>query len=76
MAHALKMGMAPFYHFRPKSTSPGKMAELVQGVRLRFTLTPNIGFLISFTGRGFESHSCHVFLFCFLFGPLHQEREL
>ena len=35
----------------------GKMAELVQGVRLRSI------FLISETGRGFESHSCHKIFF-------------
>ena len=42
------------------------MAELVQGARLRYTLTPQLA-IVSWSrkGRGFESHSYHSLTFFF-----------
>lgn len=49
----------------PFLASIGKMAELVQGARLRYTLTPQLA-IVSWSrkGRGFESHSYQI-TFCF-----------
>jgi hypothetical protein len=51
------------------------MAELVQGARLRYTLTPQLA-IVSWSrkGRGFESHSYHL-LFA-IFAPSASKRGL